>query len=347
MKKFLIGLGIFLLLLVILYLSGPKPPAPRLIAKYPALTHNLTTLEKEIIEAEKAIKTVKQDNEARIIWFDSSTKKKTPYSIVYLHGFGASQAEGAPVHTQLARQFGCNLYLSRLRDHGVNKENVFEDLTAENLFETAQQAIAVGKELGDSVIVIGTSTGGAFALYAAAHDPAIKSIVLYSPLIDFYSGATALIDKPWGLQIMRSIIGSDYMEFKRKDTLEDKYWISRYRLEGLIALKSFVSASMTQETFNKVKCPVFLGYYYKNEEEQDKVVSIPAMLKMYEQLATPGKLKRKQAFPESGHHVIASYIRSKDYEGVRDETARFFQEVVGLKPLAEPAPASLEVATAR
>jgi hypothetical protein len=94
MKKFLIGLGIFLLLLVIIYLSGPKPAAPRLVAAYPALTHNLTALEKEITEAERAIKIVKQDNEARIIWFDSSTKKKTPYSIVYLHGFGPARLKG-------------------------------------------------------------------------------------------------------------------------------------------------------------------------------------------------------------------------------------------------------------
>jgi pimeloyl-ACP methyl ester carboxylesterase len=345
MKKFLIGLGIFLLLLIMVYLSGPRPAAPQLAAGYPALTHNLTALEKEIMAAEKALKTVKPDNEARIIWYDSLRKEKTPYSIVYLHGFGACQAEGAPVHTQLAKEFGCNLYLSRLRDHGLNKENVFEDLTAENLYETARQAIAIGKELGDSVIVIGTSTGGAFALYAAAHDPAIKSIVLYSPLIDFYSGATALIDKPWGLQIMRSVVGSDYFEFEREDTLEDKYWLSRYRLEGLVALKSFVSATMTEETFANVTCPVFMGYYYKNEEEQDKIVSVPAMLEMYGQLGTPDHLKRKKAFPESGHHVIASYIRSKDYAGVKDETAVFFKEVLHLQPVKKHMPTALEVAT--
>jgi pimeloyl-ACP methyl ester carboxylesterase len=347
MKKLLICLSVFLLILIAIYMSGPKPASPKLASGYPPLTHNLTALEKEITEAEKALSIVKPDNEARIIWFDSLRKEKTLYSIVYLHGFGASQAEGAPVHTQLAQEFGCNLYLSRLRDHGLNKENVFEDLTPENLYETVRQAIAIGKELGDSVIVMGTSTGGAFALYAAAHDPAIKSIVLYSPLIDFYSGATALIDKPWGLQIMRSVVGSDHMEFQREDTLEDKYWISRYRLEGLVALKSFVAATMTEETFARVKCPVFLGYYYKNEEEQDKVVSVPAMLEMYEQLGTPGKLKRKHAFPQSGHHVIASYIRSRDYEGVKDKTAQFFKDVVGLKPVEKSMPASMEVGAAR
>ncbi|MDO1445739.1 alpha/beta hydrolase [Rhodocytophaga aerolata] len=347
MKKYLLGLGILLLLLAILYLAGPKPASPSLVAGYPTLPHNLTELEKVVQNSEKALKTIKQDNQARIIWFDSLRKEKTPYSIVYLHGFGASQAEGAPVHTQLAKQFGCNLYLSRLRDHGVQQENVFADLTPENFLETAQQAIAVGKELGDSVLVIGTSTGGAFALYAASHDPSIKALVLYSPLIDFYSGATALIDKPWGLQLMRTIIGSDYMEFTRKDTLEDQYWLSKYRLEGLVALKSFVAAAMTEETFSQVKCPVFLGYYYKNEEAQDKVVSVPDMLEMYDQLATPIHLKQKKAFPEAGHHVIASYIRSKDYEGVRDETARFFQEVVHLKPVSAAEPSLSEMAASQ
>jgi hypothetical protein len=42
--------------------------------------------------------------------------------------------------------------------------------------------------------------------------------------------------------------------------------------------------------------------------------------------------------------VIASYIRSKDYEGVKDETAEFFQQVLQLKPVGKSAPAVLEMA---
>lgn len=343
MKKFVTALAVILFLLLVLYLSGPKPPAPVLPyqIKSPPGSVSLKALEQTINHSEQALKEIKKDNQARIIWADSLRKEKTRYSLVYLHGFGASQAEGAPVHTQLARQFGCNLYLSRLREHGLAKPEVFADLTAENLWETARQAIETGKQLGDSVIVIGTSTGAAFALYAAAQDPSIKAVIAYSPLIDFYSGASVLIDKPWGLHIMRQVMGSDYMEFTRDDSLQEQYWISRYRLEGLVALKSFIAATMTEETFQQVKCPVFLGYYYKNEAEQDNIVSIPAMLEMYEQLGTSASLKRKVAFPETGHHVIASYIRSRDWKSVRDETRRFMEEILHIYP-AETVPDKMD-----
>jgi cell division protein FtsW (lipid II flippase) len=85
---------------------------------------------------------------------------------------------------------------------------------------------------------------------------------------------------------------------------------------------------MKPANFAKIKCPVFLAYYYKNEEEQDKTVSVPAMLKMFDELGTPAELKRKIAFPEAGAHVIASYIRSKDWQGVERETDKFLSEIV-------------------
>jgi hypothetical protein len=54
------------------------------------------------------------------------------------------------------------------------------------------------------------------------------------------------------------------------------------------------------------------------------------MLKMYDQLGTPAELKHKMAFPETGAHVIASYIRSKDWKSVERETERFLSEIVKL-----------------
>jgi len=81
-------------------------------------------------------------------------------------------------------------------------------------------------------------------------------------------------------------------------------------------------------SFSAVACPVFLAYYYKNDEEQDKTVSVPAMLKMFDELGTPENLKKKMAFPEAGAHVIASYIRSKDWQGVERETELFLSEIL-------------------
>jgi hypothetical protein len=54
------------------------------------------------------------------------------------------------------------------------------------------------------------------------------------------------------------------------------------------------------------------------------------MLKMFDELGTPAGLKRKTAFPETRAHVIGSYIRSKDWQGVERETDKFLSEIVKL-----------------
>ena len=91
---------------------------------------------------------------------------------------------------------------------------------------------------------------------------------------------------------------------------------------------------MTPETFAKVKQPLFMGYYYKDEDNQDKVVSVPAMLEMYDQLGTPADRKQKMAFPQTGEHVIASHFTSGDLQGVYKATESFMANV--LKMPSEP-----------
>jgi len=93
-----------------------------------------------------------------------------------------------------------------------------------------------------------------------------------------------------------------------------------------------VDHTMVSETFNEVTQPTFLGYFYKNDSIQDNVVSVPAMLAMYDELGTKDSLKRKVAFPNTGDHVMTSYVSSKDLEAVKMETNRFFEEILYIKP---------------
>ena len=333
MKKILKWLSVPIIIALV-YMVGPKPSTPVLNGNLPQVNNNLQELENTINKEEAAVDGIKEDNQARIIWYDSSAREKTPYSMVYLHGFSASQGEGEPVHRNLAKKFGCNLYLSRLVEHGVEGDSIFKTLTPEGLLASAKKAVAVGKQLGDSVIIMGTSTGGALGIYITAENPEIKAMICYSPIIDFYDQNTSIINKPWGKDIMRMIVGSDFMVYDEPPEIK-KYWTTTYMINGVITLKSFVSEAMVEETFKKITCPFFLGYYYKNDSLQDNVVSIPAMLEMYEELGTPSAQKVSFPFPESGDHVIASYMTSKDYQGVETETVKFLKNVVGL-PMAKP-----------
>jgi pimeloyl-ACP methyl ester carboxylesterase len=156
--------------IMIIYLLGPQPSSPDYKAALPAVPSIHAGLEKYVVAQEAAHK-LKPNNEARIVWANDSAKQKTEYAIVYLHGFSASQEEGNPVHRDIARQFGCNLYLSRLSQHGIDTADALINMTADNLWESAKQAYAIGKQLGNKVILMGTSTGGSIGIATGGRLP--------------------------------------------------------------------------------------------------------------------------------------------------------------------------------
>jgi pimeloyl-ACP methyl ester carboxylesterase len=321
---------VILLILVIVYLGGPRPSSPDYDLNMPTVPANSLTLE-QFVAKEEASHKLKPDNQARIIWANDSAKSRTNYSIVYLHGFSASQAEGDPVHKDIARLFGCNLYLSRLAEHGIDTTDAMMNLTVNNYWESAKEALAIGKQLGDSVIVIGCSTGGSLALKLAAEYPEIRALILLSPNIAINDPNAWLLNNPWGLQIARMVLGSKYVDSKKDSSdLYRQYWYYHYRLEAAVALEELIESSMNKETFKQVKQPTLLLYYYKDDVHQDSTVKVSAMLDMFAQLGTPSDLKRSLAMPATGDHVISSYIRSKDVEGVRKECERFLREIVRL-----------------
>jgi esterase/lipase len=331
MKRFLKWLSGIVLVLLIGYFIGPKPAKPVFEMPEVTLPASLAELDRQINDGEKAVKGLKPDNEARIVWADSLTREKTKIAILYLHGFSASQGEGAPVHRDLAKKYHANLYLARLQEHGIDRgDSTMIWLNADEYEASAEKALMIAEKLGNEVIVIGTSAGGALTLFLASKHPEIKAIVLYSPCVKLYDKSAVILDKHWGLQVIRQVKKSPLMKIISESEAHANYWSLNYRLEAVVTLQNLLSHTMKPEVFSKIKCPVFLAYYYKNEEEQDETVSVPAMLKMFDELGTADTLKQKEAFPQAGNHVIASYIRSQDWQGVERETDKFLTDIVKL-----------------
>ncbi len=334
--KFLKVLLAILTVLIIAYFLGPKPKAPILeVSAKAALPGNieLVALEKLINQNENNIPNIKPGNASQIVWADS-VPQVTEYSVVYLHGFSASPMEGDPVHKDFARAFGCNLYIPRLHAHGLESPEPFLDYNNDSLLLSAAEALEVGRRIGEKVILMGTSNGGTLSLILASQNPDIAAVIAYSPNIEINNSKAWLLTKPWGLQMARIVQGNKYKEDEESETFQ-KYWYTKYRLEAVVRLQSLVENTMIPETFQKVKQPFFMGYYYKNEVQQDSTVRVDAMLRMFDQLGTPPEKKRKVAFPEAGAHVICSDITSNDVEGVRRETIKFAQEILGLKPVLQ------------
>jgi pimeloyl-ACP methyl ester carboxylesterase len=330
LRKLLRLLGAALVVLAIVYLLGPSPAKPAYNQQLPQVPAGATELEAYVHAGEAAHK-LRPNNEARIVWYNDSLRRPTDFAMVYLHGFSASQEEGEPVHRTLAKTFGCNLYLSRMAEHGLDTTDQLVRLTADEYWESAKRALAIGLQLGKKVILVGTSTGGTQALQLAATYPQqVAGLLLYSPNIAVNNDKAWLLNNPWGLQIARLVTGSDYVIPKDTRPIYKQYWNSPYRLEAVVELQEMLETSMVPETFAKIKQPVLLLYYYKDEQNQDVVVRVDAMQQMFDQLGTPAAARRAIAVPNAGDHVIGSYIKSKDVAGVLQQSTAFLQQVMQL-----------------
>jgi pimeloyl-ACP methyl ester carboxylesterase len=334
--KIFIWILIIIFVVAIAYLMISEPANAQLSAKIENDTNakNLAQLETEINQSEAARTTIKKDNDARIVWANPDKKEKTEYVLVYIHGFSASWMEGYPVNFDFAKRYGCNMYLARLYGHGIDTTDALVDLTPENYLETAKKAVAIGRQLGEKVILMSTSTGGTLSLAIAAENPWIYGLILYSPNIEVVDSKSAnFLTKPCGLCLGKLFHGK-YMVYDDPPEVQ-KYWQSKYRLEAVRAMKRLVNATMTEETFKKIHQPLFLGYYYKDEEHQDPTVSVLRLLEMFDQVSTPESEKWKEAFPNAGVHPIASEILSKDFKTVESKTFEFAEKVLGMKPVSK------------
>jgi alpha-beta hydrolase superfamily lysophospholipase len=191
-------------------------------------------------------------------------------------------------------------------------------------------AYAIGKQLGKKVILMATSTGGTLALKLAGEYPDIAGLILLSPNIAINDPNAWVLNNHWGLQVARMIKGK-YNQSDDTSAIYAQYWNAKYRMEATVELEELIETTMKESTFQKVNQPTLLLYYYKNEDQQDPVVKVSAMKRMFTQLGTPDSLKRQVAIPNAGDHVIGSYVKSKDVKTVEDECVKFAIEILHLR----------------
>ncbi len=319
--------------LILFYLVGPTMPRPVLNLNLPKIEGSVGNYV-EALNSKPGLK-IRPGCEAKILWANDSTRQATEYVLLYLHGFSASWREGYPVNEEFEKGFGCNAFFARLASHGVVSENPLIDMTPERLYESAKEALVVAHQLGQKVVIMGCSTGCTLGLKLAADFPElVYGMILYSPNIQIKNKTAVLLSGSWGLQIARLNLGSKF-----RVTADDpngevcKYWNCSYRAEGIVYLQQLLDATMNQEQFAKVKCPVFMGYYYKDEQNQDDIVEVKASLQMFKELGTPEAEKRAVDFPSAGNHVLCSPLFSAAVPEVRNATFQFAEEVLGMKPI--------------
>ncbi len=326
-KYIFITILALLIIGAITYLLGPKMEFEKVDGQMTFTEIPLLELDSIIKVKDKGIENLKDGCSTEIIWKNDSIQK-TEYSVVFLHGFSACAFEGNPIVNDFAENYGYNLYLHRFPQHGLNDDESFKTITPQDWIESGKEAINIGKSLGEKVIVMSSSTGGTVSAYLAAENPdAIAAQFLYSPNFQIDNPAASLMNDQWGFQILKSTKGEAYHRIKDMSPEAMPYWTTTYRIEGLIALQDLIEQTMTDETFKKIDIPSFIGYYYKNEEEKDNIVSTIRMNEAYKLFQTEEGKKAIVPFAEVGGHVITNQFQKGGLEDVRKATFEYWESL--------------------
>jgi esterase/lipase len=325
MKKLRRQILLPIIAIMVLYRIGPQMENEPTDKKLPQVLYDLKSVDSYVQEKE-AQYDLKADNEARIVWADS-VGTSTEYVLLYLHGFSASWYEGYPVNVGFVEQMGCNAYYARLEHHGLITEAPMQNLKPKGLYDSAKEALLIAKTIGKKVIIMSTSTGGTLSLMLAADYPdLVDGLIMYSPNIEIRQMTAKLLSGPWGFQLGKLFEGGEMRHIEGTE-LEAKYWYLDYRMEATVALQQLLDDRMNETTFSQVKCPVFVGYYYKDNKHQDDIVSVEAIQKMYEELGSDKK--QIEAFTE-GRHALA-FIEGGAPEKLLETSVAFAHQYLGMK----------------
>ena len=306
---------ILFLLTLVIFITGPgwylikRPKIKSIDVKFP--------IDKFIKSKEAQFSDIKPNNQSHINWA-TSDQSKTSYSLIYLHGFSASPKEISPVMEHVSSKLKMNIYFPRLRSHGVTND-LMEILTAEQLFQDAEEAYAIGKALGEKIILVGTSTGASLAVWLAARYPDIAALVLISPNFGIYNWKGVLAAGPLGSCLVRLIAGKPYHSWIPKYPEQQNYWTTHYSINALRAMTDVVRI-VEHLPIKKIKVPCLTLW-----TAQDQVVNIQKSISILKKMGSPKKVFEEFQTP---NHVLAGAITSPEHVPRAVEViSKFLQEL--------------------
>jgi len=167
--------------------------------------------------------------------------RRTPLAVVYLHGFSATSQEIQPVPAQVAAALGANVFYTRLTGHGRGGV-AMAGATAGDWIEDTAAALAIGRRLGDRVLVLATSTGGTLAAIAAT-DPQLSQDLAGAVLISPNFGVRPLAGKILDLPLARHwgpwLAGAEF-SFPPTNAEQARYWTTTYPTAALFPMAALV-----------------------------------------------------------------------------------------------------------
>ncbi|MCK8823624.1 alpha/beta hydrolase [Fuchsiella alkaliacetigena] len=321
--KLVILVLVVLLGLLILFLSGPKVQVEEDIEKVslPPRTEDLTEY---LAQSEAEFADLIPGTEKKIIWADAN-KEKTPLSIIYLHGFSATRQETAPLADQVAEELGANLFYTRLTGHGRSGAAMGE-AKANDWLNDAWEALEIGQQIGEEVVVIGTSTGGTLATWLALQEQVegISALVLISPNFGPRDSMAELLTWPWAEQLLPLLLGEEYSA-ESLNPEHERYWTRNYPTTALFPMMALVDL-VRESDLEAVKEPTLVLY-----SPQDQVVDAAKIEETFQRWGSEEKkLLAMEEIENPRKHVLAGDILEPNNTSVvKEEILEFIFFLTG------------------
>ena len=245
--------------------------------------------------------------EKRVVWQGGFREQRTPYSVLYIHGFSASSEEIRPVPDLVADALGANLVYTRLQGHGRDG-SAMADGTASGWMQDTAEGLAAARAVGEKVIVISTSTGGTLAAAAALDadlSEDVVGMVFVSPNFGVNDDAAWIPSLPWARKWLPILVGTE-RDVSGTDPERNKYWSTVYPWESVVPMSVLVDTVYALD-FSKARVPALFWF-----SDDDQVVRPDRTHKVADEWGTQATVQLVTMKPsdDPSSHVIAGRLRS-------------------------------------
>ena len=280
------------------FFSGPRVPADMTIS-FDAASLG-TDLDAYVAKREVNTPNLREGLGREIIWAFPTSKAKTPISIVYVHGFSASKGEVRPLPDLVAKALGANLYYTRLTGHGQDGAAMGQ-ATVNDWANDYAEAMAIGRAIGERILIIGASTGGGLMTWGLTQANLTENVlgaVMISPNFGVQAAGSEILTAPFGKTLANIIIGKD-REFKPENDLHATLWTPKYPTDALLPMAAItkLAAGLPVE---QIKTPAFFIY-----SKADKVIRPDLVEAMETRWGGPSKILAVEKNDDPYNHVIA------------------------------------------
>lgn len=264
----------------------------------------IDALDAWLAQSEASFADIKPGNAKGILWANPA-KQRTPWAVVYLHGFSASRLETAPVSDLVGQSLGANVFYTRLSGHGRSSAAALGEASAQDWMADALEAVRVGKTLGDKVLLVSCSTGATLATWLATghQSQLVDAHVFISPNFGPKDKRSEIINAPWGGRIALALEG-EYRNWIPESTEEANGWTSRYPTKALFPMMALVK-SVRDSDLSLFQTPLLVLY-----SEKDETVDPVETQSAFTRIGSERKSIVEVGYSKSkGQHVLAGAIK--------------------------------------